>query len=158
AASQPWQEFFAQCILKGCDCMQQDWGKGIVPRDVLSLLRPKEVRASGEKLTTLPDLLAPEVQTPQRPDPIGMELRNLIDALTGLSRDVESICDEETAAQIRESMAHINAISCRVAVVGQVKAGKSSFLNALMQRGDLLPTHVNPWTAVATRLHFGTPG
>lgn len=47
--------------------------------------------------------------------------------------------------------------TCRVAVIGQIKAGKSSFINALVGRGDLLPTDVNPSTTAVTRLHFGRP-
>jgi hypothetical protein len=43
---------------------------------------------------------------------------------------------------------------CRIAVIGQVKAGKSSFVNALVGRPGLLPADVNPWTAVVTNLHF----
>src|SRR5262249_3515914 len=46
-------------------------------------------------------------------------------------------------------------LTCRIAVVGQVKAGKSSFINALVRRLDLLPTDVNPWTTAITNLHFG---
>jgi signal recognition particle receptor subunit beta len=43
---------------------------------------------------------------------------------------------------------------CRIAVIGQVKAGKSSFVNALVGRPGFLPTDVNPWTTVVTKLHF----
>jgi len=43
---------------------------------------------------------------------------------------------------------------CRIAVIGQVKAGKSSFVNALIGRPGLLPADVNPWTTAVTRLHF----
>jgi signal recognition particle receptor subunit beta len=43
---------------------------------------------------------------------------------------------------------------CRIAVIGQVKAGKSSFVNALVGRPGLLPSDVNPWTTVVTNLHF----
>src|SRR5262249_48950798 len=45
-----------------------------------------------------------------------------------------------------------------VAVIGQIKAGKSTFLSALTRNPGLLPTDVNPWTAVITRMHFGRPG
>ena len=42
--------------------------------------------------------------------------------------------------------------TCRIAVIGQIKAGKSSFINVFTQRPDLLPTDINPWTAVVTSL------
>ena len=56
---------------------------------------------------------------------------------------------------IEDSLRLLNRVACRIAVVGQVKAGKSSFVNALVQRPGLLPTDVNPWTTAITRLHFG---
>jgi signal recognition particle receptor subunit beta len=43
---------------------------------------------------------------------------------------------------------------CRIAVIGQVKAGKSSFVNALIGQPGLLPADVNPWTTAVTNLHF----
>jgi signal recognition particle receptor subunit beta/uncharacterized protein YukE len=43
---------------------------------------------------------------------------------------------------------------CRVAVIGQIKAGKSCIINALVQQRDLLPTHVNPWTTATTNVHL----
>ena len=58
------------------------------------------------------------------------------------------------AAAIR---ARVRNSSIRVGVIGQVKAGKSSTINALTRRAGLLPSDVNPWTTVVTRLHFGHP-
>ena len=43
---------------------------------------------------------------------------------------------------------------CRIAVIGQIKAGKSTFINALAERPGFLPADINPWTAVVTALHF----
>jgi len=56
---------------------------------------------------------------------------------------------------IEDCLRLLNRVACRIAVVGQVKAGKSSFVNALVQRPGLLPTDVNPWTTAITHLHFG---
>jgi hypothetical protein len=49
----------------------------------------------------------------------------------------------------------LDRLTCRIGVIGQVKAGKSSLVNALMGKPGLLPTDVNPWTTAVTRLHFG---
>src|SRR5262245_29162958 len=46
-------------------------------------------------------------------------------------------------------------LTCRIAVIGQVKAGKSTFINGLVRSPRLLPTDVNPWTTAVTHLHFG---
>ncbi len=49
----------------------------------------------------------------------------------------------------------LDSLSCSIAVIGQVKSGKSTFINAFIGRPGLLPTDINPWTAAVTRLHFG---
>jgi hypothetical protein len=49
----------------------------------------------------------------------------------------------------------VRNLSCKIAIIGQIKAGKSSFINALIRRPDFLPTHVNPWTTAVTNIHFG---
>src|SRR5262249_14981705 len=53
----------------------------------------------------------------------------------------------ETHKQLRE-------VTCRIAIVGEVKAGKSTFLNALVEKGGLLPSDVNPSSVVVTSLNF----
>lgn len=126
--------------------------------EVLSLLRPNERRRDKTAFAGLSSLVSTSGTPAQRTEPIGTELRKLIDALAQAGRELQSVAEGRLAAPTAEVLDGMGALSCRVAVVGQVKAGKSSFINALTQRGDLLPTHVNPWTAVATRLHFGMPG
>jgi Dynamin family len=93
-----------------------------------------------------------------------------VPALAHLGRDLQEIA----AATLRQAAAlrllldksddvvalddlvkNAEADVCRIAVIGQVKAGKSSLVNALIGRPRFLPTDVNPWTAVVTSLHFG---
>jgi hypothetical protein len=38
-------------------------------------------------------------------------------------------------------------------MIGQVKAGKTSLVNAMVGRPGLLPADINPWTSVITSLH-----
>lgn len=64
----------------------------------------------------------------------------------------------EIDAQFSRIIERLGDASATISVVGQVKAGKSSLINALAGIGDLLPTEVNPWTAVITNLHFGSEG
>jgi len=59
---------------------------------------------------------------------------------------------------LRTARERVEDTSVTISVVGQVKAGKSSLINALTGTVGLLPTEVNPWTAVITNLHFGHPG
>jgi GTP-binding protein EngB required for normal cell division len=58
---------------------------------------------------------------------------------------------------VGNAAAHLKQMSCRIAVVGQIKSGKSSFINAFVQQPDFLPTSVTPWTTTVTNLHFGQP-
>jgi hypothetical protein len=56
---------------------------------------------------------------------------------------------------VDDTLRLLDRLSCRIGVIGQVKAGKSSLINALMGKPGLLPTDVNPWTTAVTRIHFG---
>jgi hypothetical protein len=56
---------------------------------------------------------------------------------------------------VDDTLRLLDRIACRIGVIGQVKAGKSSLINALMGKPGLLPTDVNPWTTAVTRIHFG---
>jgi signal recognition particle receptor subunit beta len=75
------------------------------------------------------------------------DLRQCGEALAGLV---------EPAGQtlIREAISSLSSQVFRVVVVGQIKSGKSSFINALVQQPLLLPTDVTPWTTAITNLHF----
>ncbi|MGB3313221.1 MAG: dynamin family protein [Albidovulum sp.] len=48
--------------------------------------------------------------------------------------------------------------AARIAVIGQVKAGKSSFMNAFLQNREFLPSDVNPWTSVVTNIRINVKG
>jgi hypothetical protein len=78
--------------------------------------------------------------------------REVIDA-GGILCDV---LEPSGAGLVTDAMRVLEHQVCRIAVIGQIKAGKSSFINALVQQPDLLPTDVNPWTTAVTNLHFGS--
>ncbi|KUF11092.1 dynamin family protein [Pseudoponticoccus marisrubri] len=62
---------------------------------------------------------------------------------------VPAIADK--ARQLRRKLA---AFEPGVTMIGQVKAGKTTLVNAMTGWRDLLPADVNPWTSVVTSLHL----
>lgn len=61
-----------------------------------------------------------------------------------------AVADNNAGSIARETLL---SDECRVAVVGEFKRGKSSVINALLGE-DILPTFLNPWTAVKTEVQF----
>ncbi|NOT71213.1 MAG: hypothetical protein HOP09_07990 [Hyphomicrobium sp.] len=58
---------------------------------------------------------------------------------------------------IDEVEQRIAKLTCKIAFIGQIKAGKTCVINALLGQGSLLPTDVNPSTSAITQLHFNQP-
>ncbi len=85
---------------------------------------------------------------------IGEPLERIRCDLIAWGHEIRGYAEPAYVAAIEEAIRYLERQSCRVAVIGQVKAGKSSFINALIGRPNLLPSNVNPWTAVVTNLHF----
>jgi Dynamin family len=75
--------------------------------------------------------------------------------LLACGTELQSTAPFQGRAFFDEHLAELSHLSCRIAFIGQVKAGKSSFINAFVRRPGLLPTDINPWTTAVTYLHFG---
>lgn len=88
--------------------------------------------------------------------PVGYMLQEIRSRLLALSAHLEQHLDAHAIPLVGEARRVLSEQSCRIAVIGQIKAGKSTFLNAFAGQPGLLPTDVNPWTAVVTKLHFRT--
>jgi GTP-binding protein EngB required for normal cell division len=74
-----------------------------------------------------------------------------------LGEELQATLHSRLGRFVSSILTDIESHSCRIAVIGQIKAGKSSLINALIRRPDLLPTDINPSTAVITQLYFGQP-
>ncbi len=90
---------------------------------------------------------------------IGEDMRALMSELKINGRNILKLLSETSKKSdvynlFQKYVRGFSGQSCRIAVVGQMKAGKSAFINALVGRADLLPSEVNPCTSVVTRLHF----
>jgi len=67
------------------------------------------------------------------------------------------VADNDFAAEsISRALEKIEAFEPTISVIGQVKAGKSTLLNAVIGRTGFLPSDVNPWTSVITSLHLNS--
>jgi signal recognition particle receptor subunit beta len=85
---------------------------------------------------------------------LGQELAEIAAATFQLAAELRPMLDDDAAA-LDKLVQDGERDACRIAVIGQVKAGKSTLVNALIRRPGFLPADVNPWTAVVTNLHFG---
>ncbi|MGP3698089.1 dynamin family protein [Rhodobacter sp. NSM] len=80
-------------------------------------------------------------------------LNRIREALLELSSDAAP----SLRAELDRIIERIDAFEPSVSVLGQVKAGKSTLLNALIGQPGLLPSDVNPWTSVITNVHLNSP-
>lgn len=87
-------------------------------------------------------------------DGIGSPLERIRRELWMLGEEMTRLLDPAERATVAEALRTLQSQMCRIAVIGQVKAGKSTFLSALIGRPNLLPSDVNPWTTVVTSLQY----
>lgn len=81
------------------------------------------------------------------------ELSELEDTIT----DIEKIGGQEAGKKAQRLIKQLRHFEPNITMIGQIKAGKTSLVNAMAGRPDLLPADVNPWTSVITSLHLNTP-
>ena len=86
--------------------------------------------------------------------PIGTQMEEGRVRLLALIERLSSLLGDHAAPLLDAAAKQLHQRACRIAVIGQIKAGKSTFINALSGRPGFLPADINPWTAVVTSLHF----
>jgi len=89
---------------------------------------------------------------------IGKKHNNELDGLRSLLGDLVEVSTGEFVGAFEEQIEELNTWQARIAAIGQVKAGKSSTLNALIGDIGFLPSDVNPWTSVVTSMRINVPG
>ena len=106
---------------------------------------------------------ATELRAPARPTnlQVGMEAMsdfasraNLLDETL---EQLAELTDKGAARSVARLKVQLDGFEPAVTVLGQVKSGKTSLINAMAGWADLLPSDVNPWTSVVTSLHLA-PG
>jgi len=91
---------------------------------------------------------------PVEPESIGSSLAIARQQILSGGRSLSSLVEPAGKVLIDEALARLEQQSFRIAVVGQIKSGKSSLINALVRQPRLLPTDVTPWTTTVTHMHF----
>jgi signal recognition particle receptor subunit beta len=95
-----------------------------------------------------------ELRSRQSEAAIGAPLEAVRASLLEVVGRLDGLLDAHAAPLLEAAGRQLRERTCRIAVIGQIKAGKSTFVNALTRRPGLLPTDINPWTVVVTALHF----
>lgn len=85
---------------------------------------------------------------------IGTRLEELRRQLLSCGQVLAGLTEPAQQPLVREALSQLGQLECRIAVVGQIKSGKSSAINALVRNPHLLPTRITPWTTAVTNLHF----
>jgi len=102
--------------------------------------------------------VAPSPVEEVAPLPTGFEhfqtLARDISDLRELLLDLGSLTDPTASRALRKLEAQLAELEPSVTMIGQVKAGKTTLVNAMIGRPDFLPADVNPWTSVVTSLHL----
>jgi GTPase Era involved in 16S rRNA processing len=101
-----------------------------------------------------PSLSKPEDAVKFTPSSIGGELYLLRRELMACGDQLRKVLPEWDRSLIDDALQVLAHQRCRIAVVGQVKAGKSSLINAVLKKPGLLPANVNLGTTAVTSLHF----
>ena len=98
-------------------------------------------------------LMATLAETPSF-ESMGASLERIRRELWLLGEEMTRHLDPADGATVVQALRTLQGQVCRIAIIGQVKAGKSTFISALIGRPYLLPSDVNPWTTVVTSLHY----
>ncbi len=68
--------------------------------------------------------------------------------------DIESFGGPEAAKKAQKLVQSLKDFEPSITMIGQIKSGKTSLVNAMAGQPELLPADVNPWTSVVTSLHL----
>jgi len=80
-----------------------------------------------------------------------------ISDLEATLQDVAELGGKDAGKKSARLVKQLRSFEPSVTLIGQIKSGKTTLINAMLGRRDLLPADVNPWTSVVTSLHLNTP-
>ncbi len=71
--------------------------------------------------------------------------------------DVVKLGGQDAEKKSSKLIKQLRTFEPSITMIGQIKSGKTSLVNAMIGRPELLPADVNPWTSVVTSLHLNAP-
>ncbi|WP_161470963.1 dynamin family protein [Tropicimonas marinistellae] len=83
-------------------------------------------------------------------------IANDLDELSQAIESIAEIGDRAISSSTRKLQQRLRRAEPSVTMIGQVKSGKTSLVNAMIGCPDLLPADVNPWTSVVTSIHLSS--
>ncbi|MGC1488402.1 MAG: dynamin family protein, partial [Albidovulum sp.] len=84
-------------------------------------------------------------------------LRAQLDELSDTLLDIDAVSGPTDDKLVAKLKADLQEFQPSITMIGQIKSGKTSLVNAIVGRPGLLPADVNPWTSVVTSLHLNAP-
>ena len=88
---------------------------------------------------------------------VGEELRIAKETVAKAGQALAQLSDAASAEYVGRLLKMTEGQLCQIAFIGQMNAGKSTLINALIGAPNLLPSEITPWTTVVTNLYFGVP-
>ncbi len=92
--------------------------------------------------------------------PTGLDGLNALwasfDELREAVTNIADLGGPEISEEAKRIVSKIDSFEPTVTMIGQIKAGKTALVNAMIGQTDLLPSDVNPWTSVVTSLHLNS--
>lgn len=82
------------------------------------------------------------------------DLGQNLDQLDRLLGQLSEVAGKNTLKTVERLRKDVATFEPTITVLGQVKSGKTTLVNAMAGWADLLPSDVNPWTSVVTSLHL----
>lgn len=84
-------------------------------------------------------------------------LKQDMDDFEDTIEDVKCFGGPDAVKKVGKLVKTMRDFTPSVTVIGQIKSGKTSLVNAMAGMPGLLPADVNPWTSVVTSLHLNRP-
>ena len=101
----------------------------------------------------VPDSLAPQEFLNIGQEPM-VDFAQQAKRLDASLQALERVAGDGAALSVARLRQDLNQFEPAITILGQVKSGKTTLVNALAGWSDLLPSDVNPWTSVVTSLHL----